>query len=368
MLVSYSYHSLLMTLVIRELISDDSVVICTHSSESLNWPWWKKEACFWSLYVWTISHFVSLHQVPPFRAFAASLDGALSPMMGAGYVLLAQQFNVSVNEITSSFGFIILGLASFMWDLCRSQSAIELMYAKVDSERCSHQIWTPDHLPRFSLIGRSTKPSPRVYFDVDSCMQMFISCVWCALSPNVTSIRASRVFQGFGMSALQRLVISSIRQVCEWRLRYDLSLVASTLEQIYLCVQSTVQIQINFNLVRQHTRAWFTHSYMDFFDSRWNNFVSIIYIEISDLFDVVQRSAHLQLCHPKPDLAMGILVRQHTSGNQCPDYFLLRPWGEKSFRRLCSFSHCLHYRQTSFVLKLSMQNPANKKTQRRTVA
>ncbi len=48
-------------------------------------------------------------------AFAASLDGALSPMVGPGYVLLAKQFNVSVDNITSSFGFILLGLGIFMY-------------------------------------------------------------------------------------------------------------------------------------------------------------------------------------------------------------------------------------------------------------
>ena len=48
------------------------------------------------------------------RVFAASLDGALSPMVGPGYVLLAKQFNVSVDDVTSSFGFILLGLGIFM--------------------------------------------------------------------------------------------------------------------------------------------------------------------------------------------------------------------------------------------------------------
>ncbi|CDO77295.1 hypothetical protein BN946_scf184753.g45 [Trametes cinnabarina] len=95
--------------------------------DPLNWPTWKKEACFWTL------------------AFAASLDGALSPMVGPGYVLLAKQFNVSVDNITSSFGFILLGLGTFI--------------------------------------------------------------------PNLASIRASRLFQGFGMSALQSLVASTLEQI-----------------------------------------------------------------------------------------------------------------------------------------------------------
>ena len=35
-------------------------------------------------------------------------------------------------------------------------------------------------------------------------IKIFISCIWCAVSPNIISIRASRVFEGFGTAALQR--------------------------------------------------------------------------------------------------------------------------------------------------------------------
>ncbi|KAI0640296.1 MFS general substrate transporter [Trametes polyzona] len=128
--------------------------------DPLNWPRWKKEACFWTL------------------AFAASLDGALSPMVGPGYVLLAKQFNVSVDNITSSFGFILLGLGIFML----AQNALAVKFG--------HRI---------------------VY--LASVSLMFISCIWCALSPNLASIRASRLFQGFGMSALQSLVASTLEQI-----------------------------------------------------------------------------------------------------------------------------------------------------------
>ncbi|KAI0756085.1 MFS general substrate transporter [Daedaleopsis nitida] len=128
--------------------------------DPLNWPRWKKEACFWTL------------------AFAASLDGALSPMVGPAYVLLAQQFDVSVDNITSSFGFILLGLGIFML----AQNALAVKFG--------HRI---------------------VY--LVSVSLMFISCIWCALSPNLASIRASRLFQGFGMSALQSLVASTLEQI-----------------------------------------------------------------------------------------------------------------------------------------------------------
>ncbi|RPD64562.1 MFS general substrate transporter [Lentinus tigrinus ALCF2SS1-7] len=128
--------------------------------DPLNWPSWKKEACFWTL------------------VFAASLDGALSPMVGPGYVLLAKQFNVSVDNVTSSFGFILLGLGIFML----AQNALAVKFG--------HRI---------------------VY--LVSVSLMFISCIWCALSPNLASIRASRLFQGFGMSALQSLVASTLEQI-----------------------------------------------------------------------------------------------------------------------------------------------------------
>ncbi|KAG6829772.1 hypothetical protein H0H92_003562 [Tricholoma furcatifolium] len=121
--------------------------------DPLNWPQWKKELCFWTL------------------AFAASLDGAVGPMVGPGYVLLAAQFGVSVDEVASSFGGVVLGLGCFML----FQNALAVKFG--------HRV---------------------VY--LGSVSLMFITTIWCALSPNMASIRASRVFQGFGISALQTSV------------------------------------------------------------------------------------------------------------------------------------------------------------------
>jgi MFS family permease len=129
-------------------------------NDPLNWPRWKKEACFWTL------------------AFAATLDGALSPMVGPGYVLLSKQFGVSVDEVASSFGSILLGLGCFM--LLQNTLA--------------------------------TKFGHRIVY-LGSVSMMFIACIWSAVSPNMASIKASRAFQGFGMSALQSLVASTIEQI-----------------------------------------------------------------------------------------------------------------------------------------------------------
>ncbi|KAH8099796.1 MFS general substrate transporter [Cristinia sonorae] len=129
-------------------------------NDPLNWPQWKKEACFWTL------------------TFAASLDGALSPLASAGYGILVQQFDVSIDDITSSFGSILLGLGCFM------------LFQNMLAVKFGHRV---------------------VY--LGSVSLMFISCIWCAASPTLTSIRASRVFQGLGMSALQSLVATTIEQV-----------------------------------------------------------------------------------------------------------------------------------------------------------
>jgi len=128
--------------------------------DPLNWPRWKKEACFWAL------------------LFVTSLDGTLSPLASAGYVLLSEQFQVSVDEITSSFGSVVLGLGCFML----LQGALAEKFGQ-----------------RIVYLG--------------SVFLMFVSCIWCAASPSLVSIRVSRVFQGFGMSAFQSLTATTIEQI-----------------------------------------------------------------------------------------------------------------------------------------------------------
>jgi len=58
----------------------------------------------------------------------------------------------------------------------------------------------------------ATKFGHRIVY-LSSITLMFVACIWSAVSPNIPSIKASRVFQGFGMSALQSLVASTIEQI-----------------------------------------------------------------------------------------------------------------------------------------------------------
>ncbi|KAF8808032.1 MFS general substrate transporter [Phlegmacium glaucopus] len=143
---------------------DKHVVLVPQPSDDpndpLNWPRWKKEACFWTL------------------AFAASVDAAILFMVTPGYVLLSKQFGVSVDKVASSFGSIVLGVACFM------------LFPNVLATKFGHRI---------------------VY--LGSVSLMFVGCIWCAVSPDIPSITASRVFQGFGRSALESLIASTIEQI-----------------------------------------------------------------------------------------------------------------------------------------------------------
>ncbi|KAM5538327.1 hypothetical protein V8D89_007929 [Ganoderma adspersum] len=128
--------------------------------EPLNWPRWKKEACFWTL--------VSM----------SGLTGALFSIAGAGYFLLAQQFKVSVDDVASSFGAYAPGLAISIL----LQNTLAVKYGQ-----------------RIVYLG--------------STFLMFISCIWTALSPNLTSIRASRIFQGVGLAPAQCLVAATLEHI-----------------------------------------------------------------------------------------------------------------------------------------------------------
>ena len=64
---------------------------------------------------------------------------------------------------------------------------------------------------------------------------MFIACIWCAVSPNIISVRASRVVEGFGTSAVQRYCSG-------WSFRFgqptnSTSILASSLQPLskYIC-------------------------------------------------------------------------------------------------------------------------------------
>ena len=67
---------------------------------------------------------------------------------------------------------------------------------------------------------------------------MFITCIWAAVSPNIGSIRASCIVQGFGLAAGRWFVLSTFHITGQVLTQYPrlFSLVANTIEHLYLCV------------------------------------------------------------------------------------------------------------------------------------
>ncbi|KAM5538328.1 hypothetical protein V8D89_007930 [Ganoderma adspersum] len=128
--------------------------------DPLNWPRWKKEVCFWTL------------------VFMTGLADTLFPLAASGYFRLAKEFKVSVDEVASAFGATLPGAAAFLL----VQTPITVKYGL------------------------------RIVYLLTTFL-MFISSAWTALSPNLASIRVSRVFQGFGQAASKCLVATSIEHL-----------------------------------------------------------------------------------------------------------------------------------------------------------
>ncbi|PIL31087.1 MFS general substrate transporter [Ganoderma sinense ZZ0214-1] len=128
--------------------------------DPLNWPRWRKEACFWTL------------------VFTSGLTGALFSIASAGFLVLAKHFEVSVDTVASALTTYAPALAiSILF-----QNTLAVKYGL-----------------RIVYLG--------------STFLIFIGCLWTALSPNLTSIRVSRIFQGFGMAPAQCLIATTLEHI-----------------------------------------------------------------------------------------------------------------------------------------------------------
>ncbi|KAJ7598367.1 MFS general substrate transporter [Mycena floridula] len=129
--------------------------------DPLNWPTWKRELCFWTL------------------VFAGSVSGAVITMPSPALHLLSIEFGISIDNSSSSFGGVVLigmGCATLLQGPLAAKFGHRIVY-------------------------------------LGSAFLMFIGAIWCALSPNLASIRASRVIQGIGAAAFQSLIPSTIEHI-----------------------------------------------------------------------------------------------------------------------------------------------------------
>lgn len=128
--------------------------------DPLNWPRWKKEACFWSI------------------CYTAGLVGAVGPLLAPGYVFLAAEWGVSVPKVAATNGALILALAFMM--LFQAPFAVK--------------------------FGR------RPVFLVATAI-LFFTSIWSGVSQGLESFLWSRIFQGFGMAPFEALVTATIGDI-----------------------------------------------------------------------------------------------------------------------------------------------------------
>jgi MFS family permease len=130
------------------------------ANDPLNWPKWRRDTALISL------------------GFYCMVGGGITPLLAAGFYNVADDYNVSVEDVSLTTGLYMMGLG--LGSVVASPTAI--LYGK-----------RPVYL--FSAI-------------------LFIaSSIWCALSPTFGSLVAARVFQGIAISPVECLPSATIAEI-----------------------------------------------------------------------------------------------------------------------------------------------------------
>ena len=140
--------------IILEPQPDDSM------NDPLNWKVWRRDAALLSL------------------GFYCMVGGGMTPILAAGFNEVADDFNVSVPQVSLTTGLYMLGLG--LGSAILSPTAI--------------------------LFGK--RP---VYLCAAICF--ILSSVWCALSPDYTSLVVARIFMGLAVSSVECLPSASVAEI-----------------------------------------------------------------------------------------------------------------------------------------------------------
>ncbi|KAI8632664.1 MFS general substrate transporter [Xylariaceae sp. FL1651] len=129
-------------------------------NDPLNWPAWRRDCALLSLGVYCM------------------VGGGVTPIIAAGFTDVAKDYHIDVAEVSLTTGLYMLGLG--LGSVIFSPTAI--LYGK-----------RPVYL--FSSI------------------LFIVSAVWCALSPNFTSLILARIFQGIAVSPVECLPSATIAEI-----------------------------------------------------------------------------------------------------------------------------------------------------------
>jgi MFS family permease len=148
----------------KKKTKDGQIILEPQPEESkndpLNWPAWRRDSALLSL------------------GFYCMVGGGITPLLAAGFTNIAQDYDVSVESVALTTGLYMMGLG--IGSVIASPTAI--LYGK-----------RPVYL--FSAII------------------FILASVWCALSPNFTSLVLARIFQGISVSPVECLPSATIAEI-----------------------------------------------------------------------------------------------------------------------------------------------------------
>ncbi|KAK0659708.1 major facilitator superfamily transporter [Cercophora samala] len=143
---------------------DGRVILSPQPSPSphdpLNWPPWRRDAALTVLGLYSL------------------LGGGITPLLAAGFREISHDYNVPLSSVALTTGLIMLGLGVG----CVIASPTAILYGK--------------------------RP---VY--LTSAVMFLLTSVWCALSPNFTSLLVARVVQGVAVSPVEALPSATITEL-----------------------------------------------------------------------------------------------------------------------------------------------------------
>ncbi|KAI4195812.1 MAG: hypothetical protein LQ346_003360 [Caloplaca aetnensis] len=162
--LSVSHHRSQQSIDEKKRTKDGAMILEPQPDDSkndpLNWPTLRRDAALLSL------------------GFYCMLGGGMTPVLAAGFSDVAESYNVSVPQVALTTGLYMLGLG--LGSVVASPTAI--------------------------LFGK--RP---VYL---VCIILFIiSSVWCALSPNYSSLVVARIFMGMAVSPVECLPSATIAEI-----------------------------------------------------------------------------------------------------------------------------------------------------------
>ncbi|KAI0391713.1 MFS general substrate transporter [Xylariaceae sp. FL0594] len=148
----------------KKMTKDGQIILEPQPDDShndpLNWPAWRRDCALLSLGLYCM------------------VGGGITPIIAAGFTDVAKDYDIDVSQVSLTTGLYMLGLG------------------------IGSVIFSPTAI----LFGKR----PVYLF---SAVIFILSAVWCALSPNFTSLILARIFQGIAVSPVECLPSATIAEI-----------------------------------------------------------------------------------------------------------------------------------------------------------